>query len=142
MSDIAVTVELPSTTWEYLQKTARQQRRSIPEVVRDLVLRQTPDLPSLPLDVEAELAAFASLSDGVLWLLARTTLSAEEQRDLACLNDEAQRRTLTQAERTRQQALIDSYDRVLVRRAHAAKLLKARGYDLSDPAVLQPDRIP
>ncbi len=88
MGDIAVTVELPSTTWEHLQRTARQQRRSVPEVVRDLVLRQTPDLPSLPPDVEEELTAFASLSDGVLWLLARTTLSREEQSDLALLNEE------------------------------------------------------
>lgn len=137
MGDISVTVELPSTTWEHLQKTARQQRRSIPDVVRDLVLIQTPDFPALPPDVEAELAAFANLSDGVLWLLARSTLSVEEQSDLALLNEEAQRRPLTQAERTRQQTLVDNYDRVLVRRAHAAGLLKKRGYDLSDPAVLQ-----
>ncbi len=137
MGDIAVTVELPTTTWEHLQKTARQQRKSVPEVVRDLVLRQTPDLPSLPPDVEDELTAFASLSDGVLWLLARTTLPVEEQRELARLNEEAQRRPLTRTELARQQAFIDSYDRVLVRRAHAAGLLKNRGYDLSDPAILQ-----
>jgi hypothetical protein len=137
MSDIAVTVELPGTTWEHLQKTARQQRISVSDVVRDLVLRQTSDMPALPPDAEEELAAFANLSDGVLWLLARTTLSSEEQNELALLNEEAQRRPLTQAEVDRQERLIDSYDRVLVRRAQAASLLKSRGYDLSDPVVLR-----
>jgi len=105
--------------------------------VRALVLRQTPDLPSLPPDVEEELAAFASLSDGVLWLLARTTLAKDDQEALALLNEEANRRVLSQTELAHQQALIDSYDRVLVRRAHAAGLLQKRGYDLSDPSILQ-----
>jgi len=137
MGDIAVTVELPRTILEHLQETARQQRRSVPEVVRDLVVRQTPGLPALPPNVEKELAAFANLSGGVLWLLARTTLPVEDQRELAALNEQAQVRQLTQAELARQQTLIDGYDYVMLRRAHAADILKSRGYDLSDPKILQ-----
>lgn len=137
MSDVVLTVELPGVVMEHLQETARAQRRSVPELVRELVVRQTTELPLLPPDVEAELAAFASLSDGVLWLLARTTLSPEEQLELAQLNGEAQRRSLSPAEAARQQTLVDNYDRVLVRRAHAAELLQARGYDLRDPSVLR-----
>lgn len=137
MSDVVLTVELPGVVMEHLQETARAQQRSVPELVRELVVRQTTELPLLPPDVEAELAAFASLSDGVLWLLARTTLSPEEQLELAQLNGEAQRRPLSPAEAARQQTLVDNYDRILVRRAHAAELLQARGYDLRDPSVLR-----
>ena len=126
MMTTAITVELPSTAYEQLRRTAMRQNRPVAEVVRDLVLRELPELPSLPADVEAELASFSQLSDDVLWLLARSTLTREQQRDLADLNDEAQSRPLTAAEQTRQQALIYAYDRMLVRRAQAALILKQR----------------
>ena len=100
-------------------------------------MKLQPELPSLPEDVEAELASFSQLSDDVLWLIARSTLTREQQRDLADLNDEAQRHPLAAVEQTRQQALIHAYDRMMVRRAQAALILKQRGYDLTDLAVLQ-----
>ncbi len=100
-------------------------------------MREIPVLPALPADVEAELASFVHLSDDVLWIIARSTLTHQQQRSLANLNDKAQRRPLTQAEQKQQQQLIDAYGRTLVRRVEAALLLKQRGYDLSDPAVLR-----
>lgn len=137
MIDTSVTVKLPEEAFEQLQSVARRQHRSVHDVVQDLVLRELPGLPPLPQNVEEELAAFSSLSDDVLWMLARSTLTKDQQRELANLNAEAQRRPFPDKEKDRQQALLEAYDRVLVRRARAAALLKARGYDLSDPAVLQ-----
>lgn len=134
LTNTTMTVELPATALEQLEMIARQQQRSVLELVRDLILRA---LPGLPQDVKDELATFASLSDDVLWLLARSTLAKEQRQELADLNHKAQRSPLTKEEKARQQVLIDKYDRVLVRRAEAARLLKSRGYDLSDPAVLQ-----
>ncbi len=130
MSDPVVTVELPMTAFEQLQGVAREQQRSVQEVVRDLILRELPGLPPLPPDAQAELAAFANLSDEVLWLLARSTLPKAQQQELARLNDEAQRRALTEVEQAYQQALVEAYDRTLLRRAQAAALLKSRGFDL------------
>src|SRR5687768_17452630 len=103
MSETQVTVELPITAFEQLQVAAREQHRSVREVARDLILRELPGLPSLPPDVNTELAAFADLSSEVLWLLARSTLTEAEQQELAQLNDEAQRRPLTKNEESRQQ---------------------------------------
>ena len=40
-------------------------------------MKLQPELPSLPEDVEAELASFSQLSDDVLWLIARITLTRE-----------------------------------------------------------------
>jgi len=85
----------------------------------------------LPADLASELAAFEHLSDDVLWLLATSTLSAEEQEELALLNEAAQQREVTLGERERQDMLLDAYDRVLVRRAHAAAILKGRGHDIN-----------
>jgi hypothetical protein len=93
-------------------------------------------LPALPQDMEVELVAFTNLSDVILWLLARSTLMEAEQEELATLNYVAQQRSLIQTELARQQVLVDAYERIMIRRAHAALLLKLRGYDLSDPTVL------
>lgn len=132
-----VTFDLPPAAFEQLRSAAHRQNRPVAEVVKDIVLREIPVLPALPADVETELASFAQLSDDVLWIIARSTLTPQQQRSLANLNDKAQRRPLTQPEQGQQQQLIDAYDRTLVRRAEAAFLLKQRGYDLSDPAVLR-----
>lgn len=130
MLEKSVLVKLPLVVFERLERAAHQQRRSVPDVVRDIVVQDLANLPPLPPDVEAELAAFANLSDDVLWLLARSTLTEAQQSELARLNHLAQQRPLTEEERTDQQALGDAYDRALVRRAQAAALLKLRGYNL------------
>ena len=132
-----VTITVPTTIFQQLEALAHQQHRSVSDMVCEIVLREVPLLPTLPQDVEAELAAFTNLSDEVLWLLARNTLTEAEQEELATLNDVAQKRSLTQAEQARQQVLVEAYERMMIRRAHAALLLKLRGYDLSDSAVLR-----
>ena len=130
---ITMTVELPSNIFERLRRIAREQRRSINDIARDLISNALLDLPQ---DVKVELATFANLSDDVLWLLARSTLRRDQRKELAQLNEEAQRRSLTDVEEQRRQVLLDQYHRVIVRRAEAARLLKSRGYDLADPTVL------
>lgn len=92
--------------------------------------------PPLPEDLEEELAAFRNLSDDILWLIARTSLSESEQAELAELNEAARERALTAAEVTRQDFLLSLYEKTMVRRGQAAIVLQSRGYDLSDPSVL------
>lgn len=135
MSNV-ISLELPPAAYEKLRLAATRQNRPVAEVVKDIVLREIPDLPTLPANVEAELESFSSLSDDVLWLIARSSLSTQQQMDLAHLNDLAQRRQLSAEEKAQQEDLVESYDRLLIRRAQAAVTLKRRGYDLSDPAVL------
>jgi len=137
MLETSITVPLPIVVFEQLKHSAHKLKRSVPDMVRELVLQEVSLLPSLPPDVEAELAALAHLSDEALWLLARGTLSQAQQFELASLNRKAGRRRLTEVEKSHQQELIERYDRMLVRRAEAAQLLKARGYDLSNPSVLE-----
>ena len=86
----------------------------------------------LPLGLQAELAAFRHLSDDVLWLIARSTLSEAERKELAALNANAKVRPLPLEEDARSDVLVDKYDYVMVRRAEAAALLRSRGHDLSD----------
>jgi len=137
MMTTSVTIDLPNPLVQQLESIAREQHRSVSEMVRERLLQTWPSLPALPDDVEMELALFTGLSDDVLWLLARSTLPVSEREELANLNDLAQQRTLTTLEQARQQVLLDSYDRAMVRRAQAALLLRQRGYDISDPGILR-----
>lgn len=133
----SITINLPETLVEQLESTAQSQHRSVADVIREFIIDHWKLTPKLPDDVEAELAALPNLSDETLWLLACSTLTKEEQQHLARLNQDAKERALTEEEHTQLQALLDQYDRMMVRRAQAALLLKNRGYDLSNPTVLR-----
>jgi hypothetical protein len=124
-------IELPTETFVQLEQVARQQQRSVDELVREMILHELPSLPLLPEDLEAELEAFEHLSDDVLWLLAQSTLAVPQQEELANLNEIGQQRDLTVAEQQHQQSLLNAYERAVIRRAQAAALLKVRGHSVS-----------
>lgn len=126
-----IQIELPTETFVQLEQVARQQQRTVDELVREMILHELPGLPLLPEDVEAELAAFDRLSDDVLWLLAQSTLGIPQQEELASLNEISQQRDLTLAEQQHQQTLLNAYERVVIRRAQAAAVLKIRGHNVS-----------
>lgn len=134
---IPMTINLPTSLVRDLETTALRHQRTLSAVVRDLLMREQPFLPSLPHQVEDELTAMSNLSDETLWLLARSTLTKTEQEKLATLNQRAKENLLTTEEQANQDALLMMYNQTMIRRAQAASLLKIRGYDLSDPAVLQ-----
>lgn len=77
------------------------------------------------------------LSDAALWSLARSTLLPEQLAEMDILRDTKQERSLTPEEANRQQDLLRAYDETVLRRAHAAMLLNSRGYELTDPTILQ-----
>ena len=137
---ISITIDLPDLVATRLESVASRQHRSISEMMAEVMgtwsLNEFSAVPKLPDDVEAELATFTGLSDGILWILARSTLSTRQQEELSLLNHKAQQQPLSKLEQEHQQKLIDAYDRMMIRRAQAAMILKRRGYDLSNPEVL------
>lgn len=137
IATVPMTINLPRSLVRTLETTALRHQRTLSAVVRDLLMRGQPLLPSLPDKVEDELAAMSNLSDDTLWLLARSTLTKTERETLATLNQQAKQRPLTKKEQANQDALLMAYNKTMIRRAQAASLLKTRGYDLSDPAILQ-----
>jgi hypothetical protein len=61
-----------------------------------------------------------------------------QQEELASLNEAHQQRDLTPVESARQQALLEAYHRVVIRRAHAAAILKDRGINhtpICEPSI-------
>lgn len=129
-----ITVELPVAIAERLREEASRQKRPVRDLVRDLIVEHWNGLPTLPPDVEAELDAFPNLSDELLWLIARTALTDGEREELAALNEATGQ--LTDEQEQRRETLLDTYDRIMVRRAQAAVILQSRGYNLSNPSTL------
>ncbi len=129
-----ITVELPVAIAERLREEAGRQKRPVRDLVRDLIVEHWNGLPTLPPDVEAELDAFPNLSDELLWLIARTALTDGEREELAALNEATGQ--LTDEQEQRRETLLDTYDRIMVRRAQAAVILQSRGYNLSNPSTL------
>ncbi len=76
------------------------------------------------------------LSDASLWSLARSVVPAASLAEWDALIDADHQGALTIAEKQRKQQLSREYDETILRRAHAAMLLKSRGYALDDPQVL------
>lgn len=134
MATTPILVDLPVAVAERLRKEAGRQQRAVRDLVRDFIVEHWSEGPALPQEVEAELDAFSSLSDDLLWLAARSTLPDEDREELALLNAEGG--SLTPDQEQRREELLNAYDRVMVRRAQAAVILQGRGYDLSDPSVL------
>jgi hypothetical protein len=59
-----IQIELPTETLVQLEKVARQKQCTVDELVREMILHELPGLPSLPDDIETELAAFDHLFSG------------------------------------------------------------------------------
>ncbi len=86
----------------------------------------------LELSEHEAVADLEVLDDEALWRAARSQLPAGETETLEALNFKQQSEGLTETERQQQEQLLTACDRVMLVRAHAAKLLKERGRDISE----------
>jgi hypothetical protein len=71
------------------------------------------------------------LSDEELWRAARNRLPAETRSRLAALNSKQQREELSPSESETLDQLVHQYDKAILLRAEAARLLKERGHEVS-----------
>ncbi|KAA0230494.1 hypothetical protein EDS67_06190 [candidate division KSB1 bacterium] len=85
----------------------------------------------------AELAALEKLNDGALWRVMLDQVPAEQQRKLQRLLQKSKRAKLTEAERAALAALQHDADRVMLRKARAAVLLRFRGKRLPTLAEMR-----
>jgi hypothetical protein len=100
-----------------------------------LPLARTPPSASsedgLSPELLAAVAAVESLADDDLWHLARKALSPEASRELEALHLKQRDDGLSREEDDRRAKLVQEYERTMLIRAQAARLLKDRGHDIS-----------
>jgi hypothetical protein len=82
-------------------------------------------------DLLETVEALNGLADEELWRSARAAMSPEASRELEALHLKQRDEELSQAEEATRVKLIHEYERTLLTRAQAVKLLRDRGHDIS-----------
>lgn len=126
-----ITVRVPEKLYQRLSQRAHQTQRALED---ELLATMTTGLSvndELPSGVEDELAQLDVLSDELLWRIAHSRLTPLQANKLERLHIKAQRQPLTATERKQEQTLVHKYERLLLLRSRAARLLKDRGIDIS-----------
>ena len=90
-----------------------------------------PAAEELPSDLAGAVSSLHLLSDGALWRAARNALPAETAARLEELHLNGQRQGLTAEESAEASAMVEEYERLMLVRASAIRLLKERGQDIS-----------
>jgi hypothetical protein len=135
-----VTLDIPAALYHRLQQAATALRISFNEVVlHTLQVGSPPAWDDVPAEFQADLAALDRLGNDALWNIALGSaegLDWERYQELLNLNAE---RELTDAGRRELEDLRARADRHVLRKAHAAALLRWRGCQVSVPLPPQYD---
>jgi hypothetical protein len=122
-----VTLELPDAVYLPAQRMAEAAQRPLADVLVDALQASLPPLEGLPPALASELVGLERLGDEALWQVMLSQVPTGRQRRLHRLLRKGKTGKLTAAERTELTALQDEADRVMLRKARAAVLLRFRG---------------
>ncbi len=131
MSAHAVTLQLPHSLYTHFKSRAKRTKRSMESELLEAVATVAEDEEKLPQDLTEAVAGLEVLDDAALWNAARTRLSEESRERLEALSSKQQSEGLTRTERESLQGLLHQCDRTMLVRAHAVRLLKERGHEVS-----------
>ncbi len=125
----SVTIPLPEAIYLRLQQTAQSTRQSFTDVVvRAVQIGSPPRWDDAPAEFQADLAALDRLSDQALWQIASSRQSESEAALYQELLNRNANDTITQEERRELTRLRKDADLFMLRKAHAAALLRWRGH--------------
>lgn len=133
-----VTLNVPSDTYERIERAAHKLKRPIDDLLSEAVVAAAPVLDTNATLLRSALAQMAYYNDAVLWQLAKATMPSDQSARLEELHHKQQREGLTEDESAEERALSNLYRETLLVRAQAAVLLKQRGHDMSDPTQFEP----
>jgi plasmid stability protein len=131
MSAHAITLHLPETLYQRFRQRAQWSHRSLETELLDAVASAVPAEGELSPELIAAIEGLEGLADDDLWRLARTTMSREASEELEALHLKQRDEGLSRDEDAARVQLIQEYERTMLIRAQAAKLLKDRGHDIS-----------
>ncbi len=127
MADQIVLV-LPEDISARARLIAETTSQPVEQVLIDYLKTLSAPLPELPADEQAELDALRHLSDDALWTIAREQMSDDSQARAHELMDRNSLGTITDQEQTELEKLVERGDRLMLRKAEAAAILRDRGY--------------
>lgn len=124
-----VTIQLPGSIYEQVEQRAAASHRSIEaEIVEAVATALSEDLDP---DFEETLQGMFVLDDEALWRAVRLRMPEEDSARLEDLHWKRQSSGLDAKEVEESSRLVRLYERTMLVRAQAAKLLHERGYDVA-----------
>jgi len=131
MTATSVTLQLPEYLYVRLQHAAQAMRQPLNEVlVRAVEVGSPPVWDDVPAAFQADLAALDRLDDESLWRVARSTQLDQDASRYQDLLDKNANGIITAGERAELTDLRIEADRFILRKAHAAALLRWRGHQV------------
>ncbi len=126
----AITLRLPETLYQRFRKRAKWTHRSLENEILDAVASASADDELSP-DLLETVEALEEFGDDELWRLARIVMSQEASEELETLHFKQRDEGLSRDEDAIRAKLMQEYERTMLIRAQAAKLLNDRGHDVS-----------
>lgn len=137
MTTQAVTLHLPEDLYLRLQQVAQATRQSFDEIVlRAIQIGAPPSWEDTPAEFQADLAALDRLDDDLLWHIARSRQTEADMVRYQELLEKNANNTIPDTERTELTRLRTEADRFMLRKVHAAALLRWRGHHIPPAAAL------
>ncbi len=131
MTTQAITLQLPDPVYDHFRSRAERTHRSVELEILDVVTTAAVDEHGLADDLAEAVSGLEILDDDALWRAARSELPEESRERLEALNFKQQSEGLESTEHTALEQLLHTYDRVMLVRAYAARLLQERGHEVS-----------
>lgn len=123
-----ITIPLPEILYIRLQQAAQATQQSLTDVVlRAVQIGSPPSWDDVPAPYQPALAALDRLSDAALWQIAKGHTSEDEMARYTILLDQNAEGLLSADEAQELQQLRFLADLFMLKKAHAAALLKWRG---------------
>lgn len=124
-----ITLQVPEILYRRLEHTAQAMRRPLGEVVLHALTTGSPPVwEDVPDEYQGDLAVMDRLDDAALWRIAQSRRSATELERYDQLLARAPANALTAGEQIELRDLRDEAERFVLRKAHAAALLRWRGH--------------
>lgn len=132
-----ITLPIPEHLYLRFEQAAQATQQSVTDMLLHAVeVGSPPRWDDVPAEFQLDLAALDRLDDSALWQIARSRTSDAEMDRYETLLQQNANDALLDAEREELVQLRYQADRLMLRKAHAAALLRWRGYQLPPPDKL------
>ncbi|RLT45426.1 MAG: hypothetical protein DWI57_00745 [Chloroflexi bacterium] len=129
MNTREVTLSLPEFLYLRFQQMATATRQPVDDLlVRAVAIGGPPSWEEAPPRFQADLAALDRMTDDVLWRVARAKHSQDEADRMQDLLGKRSTNSLTDDEKSELKSMLFQADLTMLRKAHAAALLRWRGH--------------
>lgn len=127
MPNQSITLDLPVAVLERANQMAGILQLPLADILTRTLTSILPDAGDCPPDIQAELMRMTWLSDRILWQIARSRMSEDEQNRLQVLSERQSSGAVTSDEEQTLKILRKRYGQITLRKARAYALLNLRG---------------